>query len=83
MQLKIDVTKQNQYRLGATHLPLAPSHNEFELFGVNEMSCFKRDIVLPGGMRGKPLVKKILISFLEKLLWGFFLRILSLYNCLI
>lgn len=46
------------------------------------MSCFERDIVLPGGMRGKPWVKKILISFLEKFLWVF-IRILSLHNCLI
>lgn len=71
MQLKIDITKQNQHRLRATHLPLAASHNEFELFRVNEMSCFKRDIMLPGGMRGKSLVKKILTSFLEKFLWVF------------
>lgn len=39
--------------LRPTHLPLAPSHNEFELLGINEMSRFEGEIMLPGGMRGK------------------------------
>lgn len=71
MELKKPTTKQNQ----PTHLPLAPSHDEFELLGINEMSCFQGEIMLPGGMRGKSSVKNVLTSFPEKFgFWfgGFF-----------
>lgn len=61
MYLKIYISKKNQHRLRPTHLPLAPGHDEFELLGVNEMSCFEGEIMLPGGKRGKSLLKKNLV----------------------
>lgn len=72
MYVKTYITKKNQHRLRPTHLPLAPGHDEFELLGINEMSCIKGDIMLPGVIRGKSSFKKVLTSFLE--LFGVFFQ---------